>query len=131
MKCPNCGGPRSQNDRYCIYCRTPFETAQTAPEGKQEIHIHYHQEIGNEPQYRVEHIYVPQERRSSRSRVLALVLCLFLGMLGVHRFYLGKNGTGVLYLFTYGCFGIGWLVDICSLLFGKPRDKQGDLLTWA
>lgn len=63
-----------------------------------------------------------------RSRVLAhnehvkdtvgteLLLCLFLGGFGVHKFYRGKIGMGLVYLFTGGLFGIGWLIDVISLL---------------
>ncbi len=60
-----------------------------------------------------------------KSRWAAFFLCLFLGYLGVHRFYVGKAGTGILWLFTVGMFGIGWLVDLLMLLFGGFRDKAG------
>lgn len=129
MKCPNCGGPRDLNDRRCIYCGMPLEKT-ASPEGNQEIHIHYHQESCAQPQVRVEHIYIPMNQRSSRNRLIALVLCLFLGMFGVHKFYLGRIGMGFLYLFTYGVFGIGWLIDIFVLLLGNPKDKDGARLTW-
>ena len=65
----------------------------------------------------------PQPLQKKRS--VALLLCLFLGCLGAHRFYVGKIGTGILYLFTFGLFGIGWLVDFFSILFGSFRDKYG------
>lgn len=51
---------------------------------------------------------------------VSLLLCFFFGFLGVHRFYEGKIGTGILYLFTGGLFGIGVIVDFIILLF-KPN----------
>ena len=62
---------------------------------------------------------------SPRSRWFAFVLCLFLGPLGIHRFYVGKVGTGLLYLCTGGFFGIGWVLDCFRLLFGWFRDGIG------
>ena len=47
---------------------------------------------------------------------VAFFLCLFLGFLGAHKFYEGKIGTGLLYLFTLGAFLIGWIVDIFNIL---------------
>ena len=47
-----------------------------------------------------------------KSKTTALILCIFLGYLGIHRFYAGKIKSGILYLFTFGLFGIGWIVDV-------------------
>lgn len=55
-----------------------------------------------------------------RNKWVAFALCLFIGFLGAHKFYEGKTGMGVLYIFTVGLFGIGWFVDTISLLF-KPN----------
>ena len=50
---------------------------------------------------------------------VAFFLCLFLGYVGAHKFYEGKIGMGVVYLFTVGLFGIGWIIDIIAILL-KP-----------
>ncbi|NLF19984.1 MAG: TM2 domain-containing protein [Clostridiaceae bacterium] len=67
--------------------------------------------------------YIPQT--SPRSRWIALALWLFLGPFGGHQFYAGKVGMGFLYLFTAGLFGIGWLIDLPIILFGRFRDRNG------
>ena len=58
--------------------------------------------------------------RPAKNKWVAFLLCLFLGYLGAHKFYEGKTGTGILYLFTFGLFGIGWFIDCIALLF-KPN----------
>ena len=55
-----------------------------------------------------------------RNKWVAFFLCLFLGYLGAHKFYEGKGGMGIVYLFTFGLFGIGWFIDCISLLC-KPN----------
>lgn len=55
-----------------------------------------------------------------RNKWVAFFLCFCFGVLGVHKFYEGKVGMGILYLLTGGLFGIGWLVDLIVLLC-KPN----------
>lgn len=62
--------------------------------------------------------------------VPALLLCFFLGWLGAHRFYVGKIGTGILIIVTFGgFFGLWPLIDFIMLLIGSFRDKEGRKLT--
>ncbi|MEU7743573.1 TM2 domain-containing protein [Nonomuraea sp. NPDC049158] len=63
-----------------------------------------------------------------KSWIVAVLLCFFLGALGVHRFYVGKIGTGILQLITLGGLGIWVLIDFIMILVGKFNDKQGQPL---
>lgn len=65
---------------------------------------------------------------SLKSKTAAALLCAFLGVLGVHRFYVGKIGTGILWLLTGGCFGIGVIIDFIMILCGSFTDKDGALV---
>ena len=56
---------------------------------------------------------------NAKSKMVALLLCIFLGGLGIHRFYVGKIGTGI----------IGYIVDIVMIATGKFTDKAGNALT--
>jgi TM2 domain-containing membrane protein YozV len=62
---------------------------------------------------------------SEKSFVAALILCILLGSLGVHRFYVGKIGTGILMLLTFGGLGIWTLVDIIVIAVGNFKDSNG------
>ncbi len=65
---------------------------------------------------------------SPKLRLVALLLCFFLGVLGVHRFYIGKVGTGILMLLTLGGLGIWVLIDLILIAAGTLTDKQGRAL---
>ena len=60
-----------------------------------------------------------------KSRLAAVLLCLFFGYLGIHRFYVGKIGTGLIWFFTFGFFGVGWMLDLVFIVLGFFRDKAG------
>lgn len=66
---------------------------------------------------------------STKSKATALVLCILLGMFGGHQFYAGKKVPGIIYLFTAGLFGIGWLVDIVVIATGNFKDSNGLKIT--
>lgn len=68
--------------------------------------------------YQQPHIIInqPQQPQQDKYSVgIAYILLILLGLIGAHRFYIGKVGTGVLYLFTLGLFGVGVIIDLFTL----------------
>jgi TM2 domain-containing membrane protein YozV len=63
--------------------------------------------------------------RSEKGFVPTLLLALFLGGLGAHRFFVGKIGTGIVQLLTLGGLGIWALIDVIMIIVGSFKDKQG------
>ena len=62
---------------------------------------------------------------SPKSKWAALAICVFFGFIGVHYFYVGRVKMGLLYIITFGFFGIGWLIDIVRIICGVFTDKNG------
>lgn len=62
---------------------------------------------------------------SDKQKSTALLFCIFLGMFGIHYFYVGRIGRGIVALFTMDFFMIGWIVDIVQIASGKFRDNVG------
>ena len=66
-----------------------------------------------------------------RTQMSAFLLCLFFGFLGVHRFYTGHYLIGFLQLFTFGCCGLFWIVDLIFIVLNKLPTAWGDeLVSW-
>jgi hypothetical protein len=116
MYCQKCGKEIDDNAVVCPNCGVPTENYQQ-PQQQPNIVINNANTNTN-----VNGLGVGI---SPKSRTVAALLCFFLGVLGIHRFYVGKTGTGVIWLFTAGLFGIGAIVDFIAILMGSFRDKYG------
>jgi TM2 domain-containing membrane protein YozV len=66
---------------------------------------------------------------AGKSQLVALLLALFVGVLGIHRFYLGYTGIGIIQLLTLGGFGIWSLIDLILIITGDLKPKNGDYET--
>ena len=62
---------------------------------------------------------------SDKSKKTALIICAIGGIWGIHDFYLGRIGSGIVKLFTCNCFSIGWIVDLIKISTGGYRDNAG------
>jgi TM2 domain-containing membrane protein YozV len=68
---------------------------------------------------------------SEKSNTVAALLCFFLGCFGIHRFYVGKVGTGILQLVTLGGLGIWALIDFIMIVLQKFTDGDGNVMSFS
>lgn len=66
---------------------------------------------------------------SAKGLTTTLLIAIFFGWIGMHRFYVGKTKTGLLYLFTLGLLGVGWGIDLIRLLMGNFTDKDDNYVS--
>lgn len=110
--CKFCGNKIHMDAVVCTHCGRQVEQLQGAQ--PQQIVINNTSSSNNNVSQNV------QVGGRQKDKWVAFILCFFFGEFGVHRFYEGKIGTGLLWLFTFGLFGIGWLIDLLILLC-KPN----------
>lgn len=113
--CKECGEKISAKAEICPKCGCRVETAAVSTP---QIVINNSNENSNQNQ-NVNQMAAMMGVRQ-RNKWVAFFLCLFLGFLGAHKFYEGKAGMGILYIFTGGLFGIGAIIDLITILC-KPN----------
>lgn len=125
VKCDNCGAEIGL-DGVCKFCGTvlPPREPVAPPPVAPGWGTPPPRPVFSIPQPRVP-VQQPVQAASPKSRWVAILLWLLLGYLGAHQFYAGKVGMGILYLFTFGLCGIGWVIDGVSLFAGSFRDRYG------
>lgn len=131
ISCPNCGYV-FEKMKFCKFCgsRIPIDSVvcvkcgrqvENAGSGADGITINNVSNASSSASASSTQQSVRKEREKKEvNRITALLLCIFLGYFGAHKFYEGNVGMGVLYMFTFGLFGVGWIVDIFIIL-GKPN----------
>lgn len=112
MYCKYCGKEIANDVKFCPACGSSQE------QNPQQPVINIINSAPAEPSLGV----------SQKNKWVAFLLCLFLGGIGIHRFYVGKIGTGILWLFTLGLFGIGSIIDLIVIICGGFTDKSGNKL---
>lgn len=70
-----------------------------------------------------------EENKSQKDWLVTLLLCILTGGLGIHRFYVGKIGTGLLQLLTAGGCGIWYIYDLVMIITGKFTDSNGNVIS--
>lgn len=126
MFCKQCGKQLSDEAKFCDACGTP---TQDAPHNSQPvqpnitiINSNANTNTNTNVNANAGFVYI------RKSKATALLLCLILGWAGAHRFYVGKTGTGLIWLCSFGLFFIGWLLDFIGILIGTFKDKNGQPL---
>lgn len=123
MQCKKCGAEVGSEYRLCPYCRTELEYP-TSNQQAQQPTIIVQNVINNDNNVYGGRTVVAHPSRSSKSKMVTLILAIFLGYLGIHRFYAGKVGSGILYFLTAGLFFFGWIYDIIKIASGTFRDAN-------
>lgn len=134
-KCPMCGAPMESGQcGYCGYKEKIIEQQaereewnnyrQIQPESKEEVKKQP-QNIQNINYQTINNWNGVTPGVSRKDKTTALLLCIFLGWCGAHKFYVGKPAMGVCYLFTGGLCGLGWLIDIFLIASGSYKDEFG------
>ena len=139
--CSNCGTKFDAPSKNCPECGATYYSKSCPecgynPERKKQLRSPFDDLYQGSQQYQSASSGAPYQNTtaapdgniSPKSKVTALLLCLFLGYFGVHYFYVGRVLMGLVYLFTFGLFGFGWLIDLALIAAGIFRDSHGRCL---
>ena len=110
VMCVKCGTAAGKGNKYCPYCK-----GETQPGA--EVCIHCGRPLST-----------TKPTEEGKDWLTTLLLCFFLGSLGIHRFYTKHTGIGILQLLTLGCCGIYTLIDLIMIAMGNFKDADGNPL---
>ena len=149
--CPKCGMITTQQDTSCAYCGAVFQSAPNYEAANQSTAQTQNTSTTNsgpsyqQPQGQTIPPYVSSQpprvtyqntnnsgriqQQGDRSFLVTLLLCVFLGYMGIHRFYTKNYIAGIIQLLTGGMCGIWWLIDLILIAVGTYRDGDGLPLT--
>lgn len=102
---------RNENEKYCFNCGAAIDSKAVIC-----------------PKCGVSQPDAIKNQTLNQHWLISLLLCVFVGVFGIHRFYLGRVGTGILMLITFGGFGIWYIIDIILIVLGQLRDRNGQLV---
>jgi restriction system protein len=125
------GGEEDQPTRGVNIEITLFEPGETKPPAPSipsippAISTQQHQPVIYKNKKKEKRISQSVVYKSAKSYWVTLLLCISLGIFGIHCFYVGRIGRGILFAFTGGLFIIGWLGDIFKILSGTFKDGAG------
>ncbi len=130
--CVRCGNRLDSTDAFCSRCGAQTygdDAGKTMQQTRKAMHADRaaQRQQGSQPNVVNNYYYNSNNVNTNvnmggnvKSKYVSLILCLFFGVFGVHRFYEGKILSGIVYALTGGLFGIGWIIDLLILIF-KPR----------
>lgn len=105
--CPQCGAKMESAQRFCSGCGWDAENPEKPPPGPARKSP---RELGP---------------LSPHNRLTVLLLAVLIGWIGVHRFYVGRTLSGVVWLLTFGFLGVGVIYDLVLIATGEFRDAEG------
>ncbi|MBE6884479.1 MAG: TM2 domain-containing protein [Ruminococcaceae bacterium] len=119
--CKHCGKVIPKSVTFCPECgKQVEETSPPAAAIPQIVINNTNSNVNSNTNTNTNNVGVPYPMMKPKNKWVAFLLCFLLGFFGAHKFYEGKTGMGLLYLFTAGLFGFGWIIDTIVLLF-KPN----------
>jgi hypothetical protein len=111
IMCVACGTPPKSGDKFCYNCKAET-TPNTTVCMKCGVSLKHENQIDGD----------------GKDWLTTVLLCFFLGIFGIHRFYTGHTAIGVVQLLTLGGCGIWALIDFIMIIVGSFRDAKGNLL---
>lgn len=117
--CKHCD---QQIDKDCVVCPVCGKQVEDLKSSQQPVVINNTNANTNSVDVKMEN------RGTEKNKWVAFVLCLFLGLVGAHKFYEGKILVGVVYIFTAGLFFVGWIIDLIATFSCVGLGPTGNLL---